>query len=245
LLGQRTAELHAALAGMEGRPAIVPEPFTEQAQRSRYQALRGSASRLLRNLRRAAPSLASGERTLAEALLEREAQVLAGFGGLIARPLTGFRIRGHGDLHLGQVLLVGDDLLIVDFEGEPDRYLEERRLKVSPLLDVAGMIHSFRSAAAVGGMGGPGGASAEQHASRDAVRDAWSRWTSGAFVTAYRRTATMLIADFLPEPTEEWALLIDAFLLEQAIMDIDSRLAGPPDRLAWSLHYALDLLEAG
>ena len=66
-----------------------------------------------------------------------------------------------------------------------------------------------------------------------------------AFIAAYLEMAEDLAATFLPEPIEEWALLIDAFLLEQAIMDIDSRLAGPPDRLGWSLRYALDLLEAG
>lgn len=173
--------------------------------------------------------------------------MFARFGGLLARPLSGLRIRGHGDFHLGQILLTGDDLLIVAFEGEPDRYLEARRLKVSPLLDLAGMIHSFRSAAASAGVcsGGEDGRSAEQRASREAVLQAWSRWMSVTFIAAYRETAGEANAAFLPDSIEEWALLLDAFLLEQAIMDVDSRLAGPPDRLAWSLRYALDLLEAG
>ena len=57
---------------------------------------------------------------------------------------AGDRIRCHGDFHLGQVLLADGDVIFVDFEGEPDRFLEERRLKVTPLRDIADMLQSIR-----------------------------------------------------------------------------------------------------
>lgn len=247
LLGRRTAELHLALATMEGRPELTPEPFTSYAQRSRYQAMRGMAAHALWNLRQAMPVLAGEVRDLATTLLECEPGVYERIGLLLFRPLSGWRIRGHGDYHLGQVLRTGDDLVIVDFEGEPDRYLEERRLKVSPLWDVASMVHSFRTAATAAGARRAGGGEAlpEDRASREAVLQAWAWWMSVAFIGSYRESAGEALVTFLPEPIEEWAILIDAFLLEQAIMESDSRLGGPLDQLARSLRYALDLLDTG
>ena len=60
-----------------------------------------------------------------------------------AQKLSAMLTRIHGDYHLGQILFTGSDFVIIDFEGEPARPLEERRKKRSPLQDVAGMLRSF------------------------------------------------------------------------------------------------------
>src|SRR5204862_1040487 len=80
---------------------------------------------------------------LAGSLLDQRERVLGRFAPLLERKLAAARLRTHGDFHLGQVLYTGKDFVIIDFEGEPARPLGERRLKRSPLRDVAGMLRSF------------------------------------------------------------------------------------------------------
>jgi maltose alpha-D-glucosyltransferase/alpha-amylase len=65
---------------------------------------------------------------------------------VLTRPLSSFRTRIHGDYHLGQILATNDDLVIIDFEGEPESNIAERKIKHSPLKDVAGMIRSYHYA---------------------------------------------------------------------------------------------------
>ena len=79
----------------------------------------------------------------AERVLDHEQSIFARFGELLHDRIDARRIRCHGDYHLGQVLFTGKDFVIIDFEGEPERPVSERRIKASPLRDVAGMLRSF------------------------------------------------------------------------------------------------------
>ncbi len=60
--------------------------------------------------------------------------------------LKGERLRVHGDYHLGQVLVKDDDFYILDFEGEPESTIRDRKVKQPPLKDVAGLFRSFHYA---------------------------------------------------------------------------------------------------
>ena len=146
LLGTRVAELHAALAADTMDDGFTPEPFTPHYQRSVYQSMRNLTARATQMLRGELPSLDGRARDDAEALLADEQDLLSRFSRLTAGPLNAKRIRCHGDLHLGQVLFTGRDFMIIDFEGEPARSLSDRRVKRSPLRDVAGLLRSFRYA---------------------------------------------------------------------------------------------------
>ncbi len=143
LLGRRTAELHGALASDATDPAFAPEPFTPLYQRSLYQLMRNEAERVLDLLRRRLPALDAGTLVDARAVLDSADRIDGIFQQLRGRKITALRTRIHGDYHLGQVLYTGKDFIILDFEGEPARTLSARRIKRSPLRDVAGMLRSL------------------------------------------------------------------------------------------------------
>jgi predicted trehalose synthase len=163
---------------------------------------------------------------------------------VLERGTGGAHIRCHRDYHLGQVLRSGDDLIVVDFEGEPDRLITERRLKCSPLRDVAGMLGSLHDAAEVARA-----RHAESHpelGERGAVALegwalAWYRWIATVFLTEYCHVASG--AAFLPAGWDEVTPLLDAFLLERALSMLGRVLDHRPDRARIALRGVLRLLD--
>ena len=149
-MGERTAEMHLALAG-GADPAFVPEPFSTLYQRSLYQSMRSLAGRSLRRLAAELDGLTEPVAGRARRLLESGELLAARFAVLRRERFDAVRMRIHGDLDLTNLLWTGRDFCVVDFEGDPARPVSERRIKRSPLADVAGMIRSFHLAAATAG----------------------------------------------------------------------------------------------
>jgi maltose alpha-D-glucosyltransferase / alpha-amylase len=247
LMGQRLAELHAALAGDGTDPALAAEPVTPHYQRSVYQSARNLTGRTMQLLRRALPALGERDRADAEDLLARDGDVLRRFSALIDRRVRAARIRVHGDLHLGQVLFTGRDFLIIDFEGEPSRSLSERRVKRTPLRDVAGMLRSFHYAAVTALLDAVARGLVE--ADSDAARELaawgahWNDWVSAAFLGSYLATAGD--APWIPADPDALALVLDTALLEKAIYELAYELNNRPDWVAVPLRGIRDLLDAG
>jgi maltose alpha-D-glucosyltransferase/alpha-amylase len=244
LLGRRTAELHHALASAPGRPELAPAPYTAYDRRSIYQSMRGLAARALRSLNQSLPPLGHEEQQLIDAVTERENDLDARFRRMLDVQAPGWRIRGHGDLHLGQVLLAGDDIVFVDFEGEPDRFLEERRLKTSPLRDVAGMLHSIQVAAlhAWRRQREDANRSAETAQSVQALLETCSRHGSAAYTGEYLDAAE---ADaLLPVSVEDRIAMLDALLLERAVYEVWQAAQHRPDHLQLPLERLRQVLDA-
>ena len=221
LLGERTAELHLALASAPpDHPAFAPEPFSTLHQRSLYESMRTTASRTFQLLRQRLDDLAPEARAAAAAVLAAQDLARERFALLLGPKVTATRIRTHGDYHLGQVLYTGRDFVILDFEGEPARPLSERRLKRSPLRDVAGMLRSFQYAAyaRLFEESGSGIIPPPEAPIFESWALFWERWVSAAFLGAYlERTAT---ASFVPAQRSELAILLDAYVLEKAIYEL-------------------------
>jgi maltose alpha-D-glucosyltransferase/alpha-amylase len=232
LLGERTADLHRALASLTALPAFVPEPYTPYDRRAIYQSMRGLTARTLRGIRQMAPRMHDDERRLATPLVKREQEFYTRFERVLQLSNPGSRIRCHGDFHLGQVLRVDGDLMFVDFEGESDRFLEERRLKTSPLRDVASMLHSFRVVAARthAQHRAGGNRTAEQREAEEALVLSWALYGSAAYLEGYLGAAEP--DGCLPTTLDDRATLIDALLLERAVYDLDYTLLHKPDELA-------------
>ena len=151
------------------------------------------------------------------------------------------RIRCHGDYHLGQVLFTGSDFVIIDFEGEPARHLGERRIKHSPLRDVAGMIRSFHYAADVALRGQV--STVLRPEDMPVLKDwakSWYLWVSAIFLKSYLEY--MASIPVLPQNQEELKVVLDAYLLEKAMYEINYELNNRPDWVVLPLQGILHMV---
>ncbi len=242
LLGDRTARLHLALGGADPDMSdFAPERMTTLYRRSLYQSMRSNARQVIARLRRA--RLDPPEADLAGRLVESEDAVLHRLRWVVDNPVEALRIRIHGDYHLGQVLFTGRDFSIIDFEGEPARPLSERRLKRSPLRDVAGMVRSFHYAAH---------ASLRRQVERGDLEDAaaeelgpwaetWYLYAASLFLGAYREVVSQH-PGLVPDDPALFRGLLDAFLLDKALYEVSYELDNRPDWLRYALVGALSLL---
>lgn len=231
LLGRRVAELHLALAADTDDPAFAPEPMTRLYQRSLYQSVRNTVRIGLRSAGKAAGGLVDPvTRAEVTEVVALEDELLASLAALTQTTIDAARIRTHGDLHLGQVLWTGRDVVVIDFEGEPARPLGERRIKRSSLRDIAGLLRSLQYATAStlhdqveAGIVTP------QQPSYDRLRtwlDWWLAWTSAVVVEGYLDAAEGAV--FLPSDPAHTRRLLDAFLLEKAVYELGYELNNRP-----------------
>jgi maltose alpha-D-glucosyltransferase/alpha-amylase len=236
LLGQRTAEMHRALAADSVDSVFAPEPLTAADREQLCQSMSAAIQHGLAALRRQLPALPEIPRAVAVELADREGEILARHRRLLDRPIVAVKTRIHGDYHLGQTLDTGADFVILDFEGEPARPLAERKLKASPLRDVAGMLRSFGYASRVGLKAQPG----EQAELLTPWTQGWERIVSRIYLDAYLETAAG--AAFLPEDSADLSVLLESFLFDKAIYEVGYELNNRPDWLPIPVSAMLDLL---
>ena len=143
----------------------------------------------------------------------------------LSTPLAGMRIRCHGDYHLGQVLVSEGDVIMLDFEGEPARPIEERRATCSPLRDVAGMLRSF-SYAALTALDIVTVTRPEDRERLVPWADLWVRLVSDAFVDAYM--AAVQSARVLPSH-DDFDTLLQGFVADKAFYELGYELNNRPE----------------
>ncbi len=222
-LGQRTAEMHMALASDASNPAFAPEKYTANYQRSVYSSLRKLLKDRFAMLQTHLPKLDPQTKELAKKVLDMEDAILESFSEVYQIKINALKTRVHGDYHLGQVLFTGKDFVIIDFEGEPGFSFSERRLKKNPLKDVAGMMRSFHYAA-FGKI-----LLNENYRDRDVEfleswAEQWQHYVGRFYLGAYMERIGMGTT-----LSHEDDVLIRTFLIEKAVYELGYELNGRPD----------------
>lgn len=242
VLGRRTAEFHLALSSRQEDAAFAPEPFGLLYQRSVYQSMRSRARKTLDLLRRNLTKIPEDLRSDAEAVLGHEQDILAVLHQFTGEKFAAWKTRIHGDYHLGQVLYTGKDFVIIDFEGEPVKSLTERRLKQSPLRDVAGMMRSFFYAPYAVLM------QRSQIRSEDIPylvpwAETWYRYNAGVFLAAYKDS--LAGTELIPKDPAQADVMLQTFMLDKAIYELGYELNNRPEWVGIPLKGILGLLTAG
>jgi maltose alpha-D-glucosyltransferase/alpha-amylase len=244
LLGARTAEMHLALAARRDDPAFAPEPYTDFYRQGQYHGLLARMGRTMEQLRLHLDRLPEAVRGDAQAALDRQPGIRERYRYLRDNRFTAGRIRVHGDYHLAQVLYTGKDFVAIDFEGDTSRSLSERRIKRSPLEDVAGMLDSFYHASHAALFGQAPGVipRPESLDALEAWAKSWARAAGSEFLAAY--LAAPGISELLPQNPEQIRALIRIFLIDHALHKLSFELTHAPERIRIPAHLINELLEA-
>ncbi len=209
-LGGRLAEMHAILARPTDDPAFAPEPMSAED----CAAL---ADRVAHQLDGALALLRDMDDDDVRSLIGRRDAIVAAIHAVTPKAQGMARTRIHGDLHLGQMLVTGSDVMLIDFEGEPARPLVERRAKDLPLRDVAGVLRSFDYASAVARRALPAAADTEEA-------------RTGERYAAFRdRAAALFLSGYSGSNDPTIDPLLDIFLLEKASYEVAYEAANRPD----------------
>ncbi|MFN8637640.1 MAG: hypothetical protein U0893_27625 [Chloroflexota bacterium] len=243
-LGRTLGGLHLALASRSDQSDFAPEPIDAAYVAAWQQRTRASLDEIVARLRRglqdgpADTGWSAQDRAYGTSVLAGATQLGAaidGFGVLARGSLV--KTRHHGDFHLGQTLVAADGWIVIDFEGEPLRSLEERRAKQTPLRDVAGVLRSLDYALATAarqppaspplshgrerGLGGEGTPPTDLTALFAACRES----LLAAYVATIRGSGVSLI----PASPEQLSQALLALEVEKALYELAYELGNRPD----------------
>jgi len=227
VLARRIAELHIALARSGADPAFAPEPVRAVDVEGWSRAVQAECRQTLELLARQRKQLPEAAVALADEVAAAGARLEERIARIAHAAPAGLKTRLHGDLHLGQVLVSRDDFILIDFEGEPQRPLAERRLKHSALRDVAGMLRSFDYARHTAlRQAAPSGAALERLAP---LARQWEQAVRAGFLEAYAEVAVSggLYAD--RSAFDAVRPLLDLFELEKALYELRYEIDNRPD----------------
>lgn len=240
--GQRLGEMHMALAGPTDNPDFAPETAGPADVAHWAEGVGAQLERALGILAERQATLDEEARAAAGQLLLQRDALRAKIGQLAEACVGSLRIRVHGDLHLGQVLVVQGDAYLIDFEGEPSRPLAERRARHSPYKDVSGVLRSIGYAAEMAMRNAQSVDSSEAaDQARRRIASLYQDKARQAFLAAYRQAAADLGHAWAAPGGEEAALAL--FSLEKTLYEIAYEAEHRPAWLAVPLRGLVNLAQ--
>jgi maltose alpha-D-glucosyltransferase/alpha-amylase len=237
--GRRVAEMHTALASSRDVADFVPEPIRPEDAQRWVDDILARAERVFDTLTHRRDSFKEADRPLIDQMLAQRAVLPDRLKALLPRNIDSLNIRHHGDFHLGQMLIVKDDIFIIDFEGEPRRVHSERRRKAPAARDVAGLIRSIDYSATAALERAVKTTPDEQGKLAVALAE-WRDRATEAFLTAYREATTN--PRLWPADQQAADRMLNFFLVEKAFYEIEYELAHRPDWLRVPLTGMLRIL---
>ena len=217
LLGGITADLHACLLSGTVKEGFGSEPFSLHYQRSVFSSFQGLTRSALDQLRKCLPELSVELKADARETLKLKSEILKRFRKIYDHRIDAQKIRTHGDFHLEQVLWTGRDFIIRNFEGEPMRSYSERRLRRSPLRDVACMLRSL-AYVSIGTLIEEN--NQEESIPKEEIQLAklWSHYSARLFLRGYLDSPA--IQGLVPENEQDFRMLLEIFMLEKALYEL-------------------------
>ena len=226
-IGRRVAELQLALGSRDDIVDFAPEPIAADDVRSWTDGVLQRAGRTLDDLVRRRSDLTENDRQRVDALLSYRESLPARLRELLPETIDAMKIR-HRGFHLGQMLIVKDDVSVMDFEGEPRRSIADRRRKAPAARDVAGLIRSI-DYSAMAALERALKSAPDEHGKIARALEGWRKHSVAAFLSAYR--PSLSDTRLWPQSLQDADLLLDFFLLEKAFYEIEYELAHRPDWL--------------
>ena len=243
LLGRRLAELHNCLASDPTDPDFAPEPFTDHYRQGLFHGMTANARRAFSALDSRVDQLPADAADPARKVLLRRNDIMECFRPIRERRFETQRIRIHGDLNLRQILHTGKDFRIIDLEGQPSQSYGERRIKRHPLRDVTGVMRSMHYAAHAVMFGRVPGITPkpEQIPNYEHWASFWASWASALLLDGYLPVARQ--STYLPETLDDMKALLDAYLMERALAELNFELNDRPSWVVIPLSGVLSCLD--
>ncbi|OHB61307.1 MAG: hypothetical protein A2Y12_16135 [Planctomycetes bacterium GWF2_42_9] len=237
LLAKRTAQLHIALSDFSENGNMKPEPVSKDYRLFLYESTMELANNIFSELN--FDNYGDLIKDDVARLISVKDAIFAKIQEIKNMNISGQLIRTHADYHLGQILFTGDDFIISDFEGEPTRSFSLRTQKHIALRDIAGIIRSFHYAAYAPVL--------KNHSQNGQTplftywAQQWYQYISEVFLNSYLKD--VLQANFLSNVPEELDYLLDFYMLEKAIYELDYELHNRPSWLMVAAKGVLQIIE--